>query len=43
MIDSVITPHYMEDINFSMKELGSDKEEDSIIFYMQKIYPGCYK
>ncbi|GAU28412.1 hypothetical protein TSUD_54640 [Trifolium subterraneum] len=39
MIDSVITPHYMEDINFSMKELGSDKEEDSIIFYMQKIYP----
>ncbi|WJX67987.1 Putative callose synthase 8 [Trifolium repens] len=36
---SVITPHYMEDINFSMKELGSDKEEDSISFYMQKIYP----
>ncbi|XP_027343948.1 putative callose synthase 8 [Abrus precatorius] len=36
---SVITPHYMEDINFSLKELGSEKEEDSIIFYMQKIYP----
>ncbi|KAL2331236.1 hypothetical protein Fmac_018817 [Flemingia macrophylla] len=36
---SVITPHYTEDINFSLKELGSDKEEDSIIFYMQKIYP----
>lgn len=36
---SVITPHYIEDINFSLKELGSDKEEDSIIFYMQKIYP----
>ncbi|KOM42654.1 hypothetical protein LR48_Vigan05g025800 [Vigna angularis] len=35
----VITPHYIEDINFSVKELGSDKEEDSIIFYMQKIYP----
>ncbi|XP_028190984.1 putative callose synthase 8 [Glycine soja] len=35
----VITPHYIEDINFSLKELGSDKEEDSIIFYMQKIYP----
>lgn len=31
----------MEDINFSLKELGSEKEEDSIIFYMQKIYPGC--
>ncbi|XP_012567622.1 putative callose synthase 8 [Cicer arietinum] len=36
---SVITPHYMEDINFSLKELGSEKEQDSIIFYMQKIYP----
>ncbi|XP_061352162.1 putative callose synthase 8 [Gastrolobium bilobum] len=35
----VITPHYIEDINFSLKELGSDQEEDSIIFYMQKIYP----
>ncbi|CAL0310217.1 unnamed protein product [Lupinus luteus] len=36
---SVITPYYTEDINFSKKELGSDKEEDSIIFYMQKIFP----
>ncbi|OIV92479.1 hypothetical protein TanjilG_02242 [Lupinus angustifolius] len=36
---SVITPYYTEDINFSQKELGSDKEEDSIIFYMQKIFP----
>ncbi|CAL5187239.1 unnamed protein product [Lathyrus oleraceus] len=40
---SVITPHYMEDINFSMKELGSEKEDDSIIFYMQKIYPDEWK
>ncbi|CAJ1957834.1 unnamed protein product [Sphenostylis stenocarpa] len=39
----VITPHYIEDINFSLKELGSDKEEDSIIFYMQKIYPDEWK
>ncbi|KAK7272638.1 hypothetical protein RJT34_29359 [Clitoria ternatea] len=40
---SVITPHYIEDINFSLKELGSEKEEDSIIFYMQKIYPDEWK
>ncbi|KAH9723656.1 putative callose synthase 8 [Citrus sinensis] len=41
---SVLTPHFTEDINFSMKELYSSKEEVSIIFYMQKIYPermGC--
>ncbi|KAF8031616.1 hypothetical protein BT93_D0741 [Corymbia citriodora subsp. variegata] len=36
---SVLTPHYMEDINFSMKELHSSQEEVSIFFYMQKMYP----
>lgn len=35
-----MTPHYTEDINYSMKELNSSKEEVSILFYMQKIYPG---
>ncbi|KAH9723644.1 putative callose synthase 8 [Citrus sinensis] len=40
---SVLTPHFTEDINFSMKELYSSKEEVSIIFYMQKIYPDEWK
>ncbi|KAJ7948849.1 Callose synthase-like protein [Quillaja saponaria] len=40
---SVITPHYMEDINFSMKELHSSQQDVSIIFYMQKIYPDEWK
>ncbi|XP_057992637.1 putative callose synthase 8 isoform X1 [Hevea brasiliensis] len=40
---SVMTPHYMEDINYSMKELNSSKEEVSILFYMQKIYPDEWK
>lgn len=37
---SVLTPHYQEDINFSTKELHSTKSSVSIIFYMQKIFPG---
>ncbi|XVF18396.1 hypothetical protein REPUB_Repub11eG0018000 [Reevesia pubescens] len=40
---SVITPHYMEDINFSMKELQSSKGQVSIIFYMQMIFPDEWK
>ncbi|KAI4333411.1 hypothetical protein L6164_018231 [Bauhinia variegata] len=37
---SVLTPHYLEDINFSMEELNSIQEGDvSIIFYMKKIFP----
>ncbi|XVF79206.1 hypothetical protein PTKIN_Ptkin14bG0201900 [Pterospermum kingtungense] len=40
---SVITPHYIEDINFSMKELQSSKGLVSIIFYMQKIFPDEWK
>ncbi|PON83360.1 Glycosyl transferase [Trema orientale] len=40
---SVLTPHYMEDVNFSMKELLSSQREVSIIFYMQKIFPDEWK
>ncbi|XWS10813.1 hypothetical protein CRYUN_Cryun38cG0030100 [Craigia yunnanensis] len=40
---SVITPHYKEDINFSMKELQSSKGQVSIIFYMQQIFPDEWK
>ncbi|KAK4256006.1 hypothetical protein QN277_008927 [Acacia crassicarpa] len=40
---SVITPHYIEDINFSLEELHSSQEEVPIIFYMQKIYPDEWK
>ncbi|GMH24888.1 hypothetical protein Nepgr_026731 [Nepenthes gracilis] len=36
---SVLTPHYMEDVKYSMKELQSSKHQVSIMFYMQKIYP----
>ncbi|XP_062100484.1 putative callose synthase 8 [Humulus lupulus] len=40
---SVLTPHYMEDINFSRKELHSSQREVSIIFYMQEIFPDEWK
>ncbi|GMI65572.1 glucan synthase-like 4 [Hibiscus trionum] len=40
---SVMTPHYMEDVNFSLKELQSSKGQVSIIFYMQKIFPDEWK
>ncbi|OWM88549.1 hypothetical protein CDL15_Pgr002316 [Punica granatum] len=40
---SVLTPHYMEDINFSMTELHSSREGVPIIFYMQRIYPDEWK
>ncbi|KAL6506932.1 putative callose synthase 8 [Orobanche hederae] len=36
---SVLTPHYMEEVKFSKKELHSSKEGVSIGFYMQKIFP----
>ncbi|GAB2302055.1 Putative callose synthase 8, partial [Dionaea muscipula] len=36
---SVLTPHYMEDVKYSLKELRSSQGQVSIIFYMQKIYP----
>ncbi|KAB1214970.1 putative callose synthase 8 [Morella rubra] len=40
---SVMTPHYKEDINYSMEELHSSQQEVSIIFYMQKIFPDEWK
>lgn len=40
---SVLTPHFMEDVNYSIKELCSSQEEVSIIFYMQQIYPDEWK
>ncbi|KAF9621859.1 hypothetical protein IFM89_028447 [Coptis chinensis] len=40
---SVLTPHYQEEINFSMRELHSRQEGVSIIFYMQKMYPDEWK
>ncbi|KAM7266925.1 hypothetical protein ACFE04_009091 [Oxalis oulophora] len=40
---SVMTPHYLEDINFSMRELESSNEQVSILFYMQKIFPDEWK
>ncbi|KAL2476561.1 putative callose synthase 8 [Abeliophyllum distichum] len=36
---SILTPHFMEEVQFSRKELHSSKEAVSISFYMQKIYP----
>lgn len=36
---SVLTPHFMEEVKFSKKELHSSKEGVSISFYMQKIFP----
>ncbi|XP_075498077.1 putative callose synthase 8 isoform X2 [Primulina tabacum] len=36
---SVLTPHFMEEVKFSKKELHSAKEGVSINFYMQRIYP----
>ncbi|KAF8408909.1 hypothetical protein HHK36_004979 [Tetracentron sinense] len=40
---SVMTPHYMEEVNYSMNELDSSQDGVSIIFYMQKIYPDEWK
>ncbi|KAF6165088.1 hypothetical protein GIB67_000672 [Kingdonia uniflora] len=40
---SIMTPHYKEEVNFSMEELHSSKEGVSIIFYMQNIYPDEWK
>ncbi|OVA03950.1 Glycosyl transferase [Macleaya cordata] len=40
---SVMTPHYKEEVNFSMEKLHSSQEGVSIIFYMQKIYPDEWK
>ncbi|KAK1258777.1 putative callose synthase 8 [Acorus gramineus] len=41
---SVLTPYFMEEVNFSEDELLSTQDgTSSIIFYMQKIYPDEWK
>ncbi|KAL5707496.1 putative callose synthase 8 [Ranunculus cassubicifolius] len=40
---SVMTPHFMEDVNFSNKELHWSQEGVPIMFYMQKMYPDEWK
>ncbi|KAL8135546.1 putative callose synthase 8 isoform X2 [Apium graveolens] len=40
---SVLTPHYLEEVTFSTKELHSSQEGVSISFYMQRIYPDEWK
>ncbi|KAJ8616668.1 hypothetical protein MRB53_036040 [Persea americana] len=40
---SVLTPYYMEEVNFSKEELHSDKDWVPIIFYMQTLYPDEWK
>ena len=39
--NSVLTPYYKEDVLYSEEELHSENEDGiSILFYLQKIYPG---
>ncbi|KAK6946569.1 1,3-beta-glucan synthase subunit FKS1-like, domain-1 [Dillenia turbinata] len=40
---SVLTPHYMEEVNFSKEELHLSQQAVSILFYMQRIYPDEWK
>ncbi|KAK9088625.1 hypothetical protein Scep_027707 [Stephania cephalantha] len=40
---SVLTPHYEEEVKYSIKELHANQEGVSIMFYMQKIYPDEWK
>jgi callose synthase len=38
---SVLTPYYSEEVIFSTKALKEENEDGiSIIFYLQKIFPG---
>ena len=38
---SVLTPYYKEDVLYSDEELRKENEDGiSILFYLQKIYPG---
>jgi len=38
-----MTPYYKEEVLFSMRELQEENEDGvSIVFYLQKIYPGGY-
>ncbi|KAJ3692137.1 hypothetical protein LUZ60_012487 [Juncus effusus] len=40
---SVITPYFMEEVNFSEEELHMNQDGASILSYMQKIYPDEWK
>ncbi|GMH27282.1 hypothetical protein Nepgr_029125 [Nepenthes gracilis] len=41
---SVLTPYYMEDVLFSIRDLEEPNEDDvSILFYLQKIFPDEWK
>lgn len=41
MNTSVLTPYYKEDVLYSEDELNKENEDGiSILFYLQKIYPG---
>jgi hypothetical protein len=38
---SVLTPYYQEEVLFSKAQLNEENEDGvSILFYLQKIYPG---
>ena len=40
---SILTPYYKEDVLFSLQNLEEPNEDGvSILFYLQKIYPGYY-
>lgn len=40
---SVLTPYYKEDVLYSEEELNKENEDGiSILFYLQKIYPGTF-
>ncbi|XP_073110667.1 putative callose synthase 8 isoform X4 [Elaeis guineensis] len=40
---SVMTPYFLEEVNFSEEELHSSEDGVSILSYMQKIYPDEWK
>lgn len=42
--NSVLTPYYKEDVLYTEEELNKENEDGiSILFYLQKIYPGEFK
>jgi len=42
-VNSVFTPYYSETVLYSSSELRSENEDGiSILFYLQKIFPGIY-
>jgi len=42
-IFSVLTPYYKEDVLYSEEDLNKENEDGiSILFYLQKIYPGTF-